>query len=65
MSVILVIGQTLNGIQLGMMFFMIAAGMSLVFGIMNLLNLAHGSLYTLRTYLAVTDLPLSFSSTRS
>ena len=37
--------QCLNGIQLGMLLFLLAAGLTLVFGIMDLVNLAHGSLY--------------------
>ena len=36
--------QTLNGLQLGVMLFLMSAGLTLVFGIMNLINLAHGSL---------------------
>ncbi len=37
--------QLLNGLQLGVMLFLLAAGLTLVFGIMGLINLAHGSLY--------------------
>ncbi|PHP66397.1 branched-chain amino acid ABC transporter permease [Zhengella mangrovi] len=37
--------QVLNGLQLGMMLFLMAAGLTLVFGVMGLINLAHGSLY--------------------
>ncbi|MBA3582687.1 MAG: branched-chain amino acid ABC transporter permease [Gammaproteobacteria bacterium] len=44
----------LNGVQLGMMLFLMAAGLTLVFGIMNLINLAHGALYMLGAYLIVT-----------
>src|SRR3974377_282363 len=46
--------QCLNGIQLGMLLFLLAAGLTLVFGIMNLVNLAHGSLYMLGAYFAAT-----------
>lgn len=46
--------QALNGLQLGTMLFLMAAGLTLVFGIMNLINLAHGSLYMLGAYLAAT-----------
>jgi branched-chain amino acid transport system permease protein len=42
--------QLLNGLQLGITLFVIAAGLTLVFGIMSLLNLAHGSLYMLGAY---------------
>jgi len=44
--------QLLNGLQLGVMLFLMAAGLTLVFGIMNLLNLAHGSFYMVGAYLA-------------
>ncbi len=46
--------QTLNGIQLGMLLFLLAAGLTLIFGIMDLVNLAHGSLYMLGAYFAAT-----------
>jgi branched-chain amino acid transport system permease protein len=45
--------QLLNGLQFGVMLFLMAAGLTLVFGIMNLVNLAHGSLYMVGAYLAV------------
>ena len=45
--------QTLNGLQFGVMLFLMAAGRTLVFGIMNFINLAHGSLYMVGAYLAV------------
>jgi branched-chain amino acid transport system permease protein len=48
----LVLEQTLNGVQFGIMLFLMAAGLTLVFGIMNLVNLAHGSLYMVGAYLA-------------
>jgi branched-chain amino acid transport system permease protein len=41
----LLIEQFLNGLQLGVMLFLIAAGLTLIFGVMGLINLAHGSLY--------------------
>jgi branched-chain amino acid transport system permease protein len=49
----LVFEQLLNGLQFGVMLFLMAAGLTLVFGIMNLVNLAHGSLYMVGAYLAV------------
>src|SRR5437867_11919411 len=52
MNFVLVLEQTLNGLQLGVMLFLMAAGLTLVFGIMNLVNLAHGSLYMVGAYLA-------------
>jgi branched-chain amino acid transport system permease protein len=51
MNYILIAEQTLNGLQLGVMLFLLAAGLTLVFGIMNLVNLAHGSLYMVGAYL--------------
>ena len=49
----LVFEQLLNGLQLGVMLFLMAAGLTLVLGIMNMVNLAHGSLYMVGAYLAV------------
>jgi len=46
--------QLLNGLQFGLMLFLIAAGLTLVFGIMDVLNLAHGSLYMIGAYIAAT-----------
>jgi len=48
------IEQCLNGLELGMLLFLLAAGLTLVFGIMDLVNLAHGSLYMLGAYFAAT-----------
>jgi branched-chain amino acid transport system permease protein len=45
--------QVLNGLQLGVLLFLIAAGLTLVFGVMNFINLAHGTQYMLGAYLAV------------
>ena len=42
----------LNGLQLGVLLFLLAAGLTLVFGIMNFVNLAHGSLYMMGAYFA-------------
>ena len=41
----------LNGVALGMLIFVLAIGLSLIFGMLDVLNLAHGSLYLLGTYL--------------
>ena len=46
--------QCLNGLQFGLLLFLLAAGLTLVFGIMDLVNLAHGSLYMLGAYFAAT-----------
>lgn len=56
MIVSLFIEQALNGLQLGVMLFLIAAGFTLVFGIMNLVNLAHGSFYMIGAYMFATIL---------
>src|SRR5687767_1378414 len=53
------IEQCLNGIQLGMLLFLLAAGLTLVFGIMDLVNLAHGSLYMIGAYFAATFVALT------
>ncbi|HZQ73197.1 MAG TPA: branched-chain amino acid ABC transporter permease [Burkholderiales bacterium] len=53
MTVSLVLEQLLNGVQLGVMLFLLAAGLTLVLGIMNMVNLAHGSLYMVGAYLAI------------
>src|SRR5688572_9175136 len=52
MSHITLVEQLLNGVQLGVMLFLISAGLTLVFGIMNFINLAHGSLYMLGAFFA-------------
>jgi branched-chain amino acid transport system permease protein len=52
MDPILVLEQSLNGLQFGLMLFLLAAGLTLVFGIMDMINLAHGSLYMIGAYLA-------------
>ena len=52
MNPILVIEQLLNGAGYGLMLFLIAAGLTLVFGIMDVMNLAHGSLFMLGAYVA-------------
>lgn len=51
MDTMLIAEQALNGIQLGVMLFLMAAGLTLVFGIMDLINLAHGSFYMVGAYL--------------
>jgi len=58
---ITVLEQLINGIQFGVMLFLMAAGLTLIFGIMNLINLAHGSLYMLGAYVAAS----TFAATHS
>ncbi len=53
MSTTLLVVQMLNGLQLGILLFLIAAGLTLVFGVMDFVNLAHGVQYMLGAYLAV------------
>ena len=52
MTAALAAEQALNGLQLGLMLFLMAAGLTLVLGIMDTINLAHGSLYMTGAYLA-------------
>ena len=53
MTIELFLTQMLKGLQLGMLLFLMSAGLTLVFGIMGFVNLAHGSFYMLGAYLAV------------
>jgi branched-chain amino acid transport system permease protein len=53
MSSALLVVQILNGLQLGVLLFLIAAGLTLVFGVMDFINLAHGVQYMLGAYLGV------------
>src|SRR4030081_2812749 len=52
---LLVVEQLLNGLQFGLLLFLLAAGLTLVFGIMDFVNLAHGSLYMMGAYVAATS----------
>jgi branched-chain amino acid transport system permease protein len=54
MSLTLLLVQILNGLQFGVLLFLIAAGLTLVFGVMDFINLAHGVQYMLGAYFAVT-----------
>ncbi|MDA0654117.1 MAG: branched-chain amino acid ABC transporter permease [Proteobacteria bacterium] len=45
--------QLLNGLQLGVLLYLVAAGLTLVFGVMRVVNLAHGSFYMLGAYFVV------------
>ena len=51
MSGILILEQALNGLQFGLMLFLLASGLTLVFGIMDMINLAHGALYMIGAFL--------------
>jgi branched-chain amino acid transport system permease protein len=52
MTGILVVEQLLNGFQFGLMLFLLASGLTLVFGVMDMINLAHGSMYMVGAFLA-------------
>ncbi|NBX54002.1 MAG: branched-chain amino acid ABC transporter permease [Betaproteobacteria bacterium] len=62
MTWILFLEQSLNGLQFGLMLFLLASGLTLVFGIMDMINLAHGALYMVGAFLAawLAELTLSF-----
>jgi len=51
---LLFLEQCLNGLQLGLLLFLLSAGLTLIFGIMDLVNLAHGSFYMIGAYFAAT-----------
>ncbi|MEM7320482.1 MAG: branched-chain amino acid ABC transporter permease [Pseudomonadota bacterium] len=52
MSLLLLAEQVLNGLQFGMALFLMAAGLTLIFGVMGLINLAHGSLFMVGAFAA-------------
>ena len=54
MNTVLLVEQFLNGFQLGIILFLMAAGLTLVFGIMDLVNLAHGSLFMIGAFIGAT-----------
>lgn len=54
MDFAVLVTQCLNGLQLGILLFLLAAGLTLVFGIMDFVNLAHGSLYMLGAFICAT-----------
>ena len=47
-----IVSQLLNGVQYGLLLFLIASGLTLVFGVLNIINLAHGSLFMIGAYTA-------------
>jgi len=53
--------QALNGISFGMLLFLLAAGLSLIYGLMRILNLAHGSYYLLGAYIGLTAMRVTGS----
>ncbi|MBZ0217905.1 MAG: hypothetical protein K8F25_15210, partial [Fimbriimonadaceae bacterium] len=54
MELILLITQLLNGLQLGILLFLLAAGLTLVFGIMDLVHLAHGTFYMIGAFIGAS-----------
>ena len=52
MSISSFLAQTLNGVQYGLLLFLISSGLTLIFGVLGVINLAHGSLYMIGAYLA-------------
>ena len=54
MDFTLLLIQTLNGIQYGLLLFLIASGLTIIFGIMGVINLAHGSFYMIGAYMALS-----------
>jgi branched-chain amino acid transport system permease protein len=46
------LAQTLNGLQYGLLLFLISSGLTLIFGVLGVINLAHGSLYMIGAYIA-------------
>ncbi len=55
MTISLLIEQILNGLQFGVMLFLMSAGLTLVFGVMGLINLAHGSFYMIGAFAAALN----------
>ena len=54
MNMSLFVAQILNSVQLGALLFLMSAGLTLIFGIMNFLNLAHGSIFMVGAYVGAT-----------
>ena len=61
MTVQLLVEQLFNGLQLGMMLFLMAVGVTLVFGIMRVINLAHGSMFMLGGYVLAESMERTHS----
>lgn len=61
MSLSIFLVQLLTGLAYGMLYFMIAAGLTIILGVMNIVNLAHGTLFLLGSYIAFTLISQQFS----
>src|SRR5210317_2126620 len=57
----LLITQLLNGLQLGLLLFLLASGLTLIFGIMDFINLSHGSFYMIGAYFCGTVVAITGS----
>ena len=57
----LLISQIFNGLQLGLLIFLLASGLSLIFGIMDFINLSHGSFYMIGAFVGATMVSLTGS----
>ena len=64
MDTSLLVIQTLNGLQLGLLLFLVASGLTLVFGILDFVNLAHASLYMLGAFICAS-LPTRWATSSS
>ncbi len=53
----LLITQLMNGLQLGLLLFLLASGLTLIFGIMDFINLSHGSFYMIGAISVARSLP--------
>lgn len=62
MDVSIALIQCLNAVQLGLLLFLVASGLTLIFGIMGVINLAHGSFYMIGAYMAFGLAPIVQSS---
>jgi branched-chain amino acid transport system permease protein len=58
MDISLFLVQCLNAVQYGLLLFLVASGLTLIFGIMGVINLAHGSFYMIGAYMAFALAPL-------
>src|SRR5271154_2605579 len=56
-SLVFFLIQVLNGVQYGLLLFLVASGLTLIFGIMGVINLAHGSFYMIGAYIAFALAP--------
>ncbi|MGE4124901.1 MAG: branched-chain amino acid ABC transporter permease [Pusillimonas sp.] len=65
MNSLTIIEQLMNGVGLGLILFMMAAGLTIVFGVMDTMNLAHGSLFMFGAYFAATAYGITDSFTLS